>query len=65
MKKLYRDCSPHVGDVLEVVDTVCKWVIARVILVLNRSLFLVYFEGKFQFNFFLFACFVFKTSTKY
>jgi len=45
MKRLFASCTPRVGDLLEVVDTVHKWVVCRVIAVLNRTQFLVYFEG--------------------
>eukprot|EP00735_Rhodelphis_limneticus_P001444 TRINITY_DN12064_c0_g1::TRINITY_DN12064_c0_g1_i1::g.9715::m.9715 TRINITY_DN12064_c0_g1::TRINITY_DN12064_c0_g1_i1::g.9715 ORF type:complete len:321 (-),score=10.83,MBT/PF02820.13/0.021 TRINITY_DN12064_c0_g1_i1:27-989(-) len=45
LKKLYHDIIfPRVGDVLEVVDTLGKWVVARVVAVLP-SLVLIYFEG--------------------
>lgn len=45
IKRLFLECTPRVGDLLEVVDTVRKWVVCRVVGVLNRRHFLVYFEG--------------------
>jgi len=45
VKRLFAECTPRVGDLLEVVDTVQKWVVCRVIAVLNRSQFMVFFEG--------------------
>lgn len=45
IKRLFLECTPRVGDLLEVVDTVKKWVVCRIVGVLNRRHFLVYFEG--------------------
>eukprot|EP00735_Rhodelphis_limneticus_P007531 TRINITY_DN20096_c0_g1::TRINITY_DN20096_c0_g1_i1::g.15645::m.15645 TRINITY_DN20096_c0_g1::TRINITY_DN20096_c0_g1_i1::g.15645 ORF type:complete len:346 (-),score=-1.35,F-box/PF00646.28/0.17 TRINITY_DN20096_c0_g1_i1:75-1112(-) len=46
LKQLFRESMlPRVGDVLEIVDTVGAWVVARIIAVVKPNLILVLFEG--------------------